>query len=156
MKKSLFVIAAFVLIVISSSSCKKETVTKTVVVNDTVNITPSIMSLFTQKQWQNDTLYYNYTGVGTGTLEYARGGSSNILNEDDSRVEFWIDGNADAFDGAGNYVSWSWSFNSNDSTNLILITTGGVTHTKILKLDATHLTYYDSTNLALDVLTYKQ
>jgi hypothetical protein len=46
MKKSLFAIAAFVLIAISSSSCKKETVTKTVVVNDTVAVVYPVEGLW--------------------------------------------------------------------------------------------------------------
>jgi hypothetical protein len=111
------------------------------------------MGLLTGKQWQIDTLYYSYTGPGTGTLQYARGGSSNLTNGDDDRLIFWRDGASDAFAG-GNFYAWSWSMYSNDSTALILVT-GGTVHTKILKLDATHLTYYDSTNQALDVLGYK-
>jgi hypothetical protein len=113
----------------------------------------SVLSLLTEKEWKTDSLYYNYTTPGTGTLEYARGGSSNILNYDNSRAAFWIDGNADIFENNGTYEAWSWSLNAVDSTAFTLVTPGGTVHARILRLDATHLTYYDAVNHALDVLT---
>jgi hypothetical protein len=122
-----------------------------------INSSPSVpIQLFAEKQWETDSLYYNYTvATSTGTLEYARGASNNIINADNSRAAFWSNGQGDVFDIAGNYESWSWSVSNTDNTALILVTPGGTVHAKILKLDATHFNYYDSTNQALDVLSIK-
>src|SRR5579872_4143498 len=98
-------ILLFFLVVIILSSCTK-TVTKTVTVTDTVTKTTidtvvkyavnnSVLFLFTGKQWIVDSVFANYTGPATGTLVYARGGSSNTQNYDGNRLVFWPDGTED-------------------------------------------------------------
>jgi len=149
MKKTILPASLALLAMITGIGCKKDTPVTTTVTP------PSVMSLITGKQWQTDTLYYNYTGPGTGTLEYARGGSSNILNYDSDLANFWPDGTENVLDGSGNYAQWTWSMNS-DSTIITLVLPGPTTiHATVEKLDATHFNYYDATNQALEVLVYK-
>jgi hypothetical protein len=142
MKKTITLASLALLLIITVISCKK----------DIPATPPSAMSLIIGKQWQTDTLYYNYTGPGTGTLEYARGGSSNILNYDDDIAAFWPDGNEDILDN-GSYEVWTWSLNT-DGTVITIVTTGGTVIATIEKLDATHFNYYDATNHTLEVLVY--
>jgi hypothetical protein len=148
---SIAFIATFICI-----SCSKETTTVRVTTHDTVTANDtSVLGLLTQKQWQLDSLYYNYTGPGTGTLEYARGGSSNIQNLDNLRDIYWPDGTTEYFDNSGTYSAGTWTIVDVDSTVLHLTTPGGPIHAKILKLDKTHYTAFDSTNHALNIQIYK-
>ena len=158
----------FVSIVIISClpSCTKETVT-TVVKTDTVTIRitdtlrtvftdNSTLGLLTRKQWILDTVFNNYTGPGTGTLVYARGSGSNTFDFSLSRTIFWLGWNLDTYNSIGDYYPYTWSFNGSDSTAILMKRSGQPTyHGKILKLDATHLTIFDSTNNALDIQIYK-
>ncbi len=132
----------------SITSCKKNNVT-TVTVSDN-----SILGLLTEKQWQFDTLYSNYTGPGTGTVSYARGGIGNTINEDNIRDVYWKDGNADYFDNFGNYQHDTWRFTNSDSTTINLTLPASSIDIRIIKLDATHYTAYDSTDHTLDVQVY--
>jgi hypothetical protein len=131
-------------------SCQKQTVTVDVPTTDN-----STLGLLTQKQWQFDSLYDSYTSPGTGILEYARGTGSNMVNEDNIRDFYWKDGDADYIDNLGNFTTNTWTLDASDSTHLTLVTPGGTIYGKILKLDATHFTFHDSTNQALDVQVYK-
>ena len=169
-------ILLFILIVTISClpSCTKDTTTTiiktdtvTIRKTDTVNIRitdtlrtvftdSSTMGLLTRKQWIIDSAISNYSGPGTGTLLYARGSNNNIYNYDLVRSIFWIGGNEDGFNSIGAHYSYSWKLTNSDSTAL-LISSGGspVYHAKILKLDATHLTFFDSTDNVLDINIYK-
>lgn len=160
----------FISIVIISClpSCTKETI-KTEIKTDTVTVTirttdtlrtvftdNSTLGLITRKQWILDTVLNNYTGPGTGTLVYARGSGSNTYNFDQVRTIYWTGGNQDGYNSIGAYYPYTWKFNGSDSTAFVSSsTTFGAFHAKILKLDATHLTVFDSTNNALDVQIYK-
>jgi hypothetical protein len=158
--KTTITILSLVLLITIVTSCNKETTTVTITHNDTTTDTlittdTSVLGLLTQKQWELDTLYYNYTGPGTGTLEYARGGSSNLINEDNLRDIYWPDGSTDYFDNSGTYSTGTWTIVDVDSTVLHITTPGGPIHAKILKLDKTHYTSFDSTNHALNIQIYK-
>jgi hypothetical protein len=155
MKKTITFAALAFIVTIICLSCKKETTTVTVTTIDTVTVSDtSIMGLLTGKQWKLDTAYSGYTTPGSGTLIYARGGSSNSINLDDLREIFWRDGQYDVFDNAGNYISSTWSFTGIDSS--LIQTIGSYTdYARVLKLDATHLNLYDSTNSTLDIATLK-
>jgi hypothetical protein len=138
------------------SSCNKDTqVTKTITDTVTVTPTPSILSLLTGKQWIFDTLYSNYTGPGTGTVQYARGASGNIQDLDNAVGFSWPDGTDLYIDNNGNYVPGTWSIDDIDSTNLIESSYGGTSRGKILKLDATHFNFFDSTHNLLNIQVYK-
>jgi hypothetical protein len=149
MKKIFLSLMASFIMACIGSSCKifKPCCNKTVA-------TPSVMSLLTGKQWKLDSAYSGYTTPGSGTLIYARGGSNNSINVDNLREVFWSDGQYDVFDNAGNYGSSKWSFTSIDS-NLIRTIGGYTDYARVLKLDATHLNLYDSTNSVLDIATLK-
>jgi len=160
MKMKLSILLAFASFIALSSlpSCSKDTVT--VIKNDTLLIKDnSTLTLFTEKQWIFDTVYFNYTGAGTGNLVYARGGNSNTVNLDNARGVFWKDGTEDDFTYNGVYLPLHWSFVNGDSSEIYsppyptYLPNGD--YARILKLDATHLTFYDSTNSALDIFIYK-
>jgi len=161
MKKTIlfFVFLGFI-VAVTCASCTKDTTTIRVTTIDTLTDTLNVsdnsqMGLLTQKQWVVDTLYYNFTGPGTGTLEYARGASHNLINEDNIRNAYWRDGTADYFDNSGNFQpNITWSFRSNDSTALLINSTI-LLHGKILRLDATHYNLFDSTSHVEDVEVYK-
>lgn len=149
------------------SSCTKtetktvtviDTVTKTITKTDTFLITQHVITypisnLLLGKQWIVDSLYHNYTGSNTGTLVYARGGSSNTQNLDDAIVVMWPDG-GQLFFLNGVYYNYTYSFQNSDSTEL-LIHNPNVDYARIVNLTETHLTVYDSTNSALSYYVYK-
>ncbi|HMG82239.1 MAG TPA: hypothetical protein VK559_04320 [Ferruginibacter sp.] len=111
----------------------------------------SKMSLLTRKEWIIDSVYQNCKGPGTGTLAYVRGGTENVVDLDKVRSIFWDNGQFDTFDASGNYHSYTWNITNKDSTNLTIISESNYTISgKILKLDATHFVFYDSTNNAID------
>jgi len=158
----------FVIIISMLPSCTKETIkTETVIVKDTITIhitdtlrtvfnDTSTLGLLTRKQWILDTVYNNYIGPGTGTLVYARGGNNNFFNYDKVRTIFWLGGNLDGFNSNGDYYPYTWHFEGTDSTTFMSSSTSfGDFHGKILKLDATHVTWYDMTNHALDIQILK-
>ena len=140
------------LVLVCVTSCKKSSPAS-------VAVKPSTMSLITAKQWQFDTLYSSYSGPGTGTLQYARGGNANTVDLDDNRSIFWPDGTEDAFGYYNtNYAMLTWSFTNSDSTLIYYpanVYFSTPVYQRILKLDATHLTLYDSTGTSLDILVYK-
>jgi hypothetical protein len=168
-KLSCVAIAASILILcqFSISSCTKtetkvetvtDTVTKTVTVTDTFLITQHVITypisnLLLGKQWIVDSLFHNYTGPNTGTLVYARGGTSNTQNLDDAIVVMWPDG-GQLFYYNGAYSNYTYTFQNSDSTEL-LIHNPNPDYSRILDLTATHLTVYDSTNSALSYYEYK-
>jgi hypothetical protein len=160
MKKTIGFTSLAFLVVLITSSCKKDTTTVFVPTTDTLYLSTtdnSVLGLLTQKQWEADTTYTGYTGPGTGTLAYVRGGSSNILSLDNEISVFWPDGSASFFDNSGNYSADSWTLSGSDSTAMIILQQGNpAIHGKILKLDATHFTLFDSTNSALDIEIYKR
>ena len=134
-KKVLSLLTTCFLAILVFSSCKKSKTTTP----------PSVMSLFTGKQWIPDTIYINYTGPGTGTIVYIRGSNSNVQNYHDAdRGIFWADGSEDAFDATG-YTQWTWSFENTDSTSFTGNNGSVTNHVRIVNLDATHLTLQDST-----------
>ncbi|HLY69197.1 MAG TPA: hypothetical protein VKR53_05680 [Puia sp.] len=143
----------FFLSIIAFPCCNKNSTT-TVYVSD-----HSTLGLLTGKQWELDSVYNNYTVPGTGTLIYARGVLRTSPLDDSLRIIYWPDGNIDAFDGFENYFASNYVFIDSDSTT-IKETAGGAAccltdYIRILKLDATHFTYYDSSNNALDISIYK-
>ena len=134
-------------------SCKKDVTTN-------VALPTSKMGLLTAKQWIFDTVYMNYTGPGTGKLIYARGANNNTVNYDQARFVYWPDGIEDDF----NFIStmtWTpitWSFSNADSTTLYYPSIAPLTvpvYERILLLNNTHVTFYDSTNSRLDIAIYK-
>lgn len=167
--KSLFscTLLLFSTIIISSlPSCTKETIT-TVTKTDTIIIKTtdtlrtvftdcSTMGLLTRKQWIIDTAIGNYSGPGTGTLLYARGSYNNVFNYDLVRSVYWVGGNEDTFNSIGAYYPYTWKLTNADSTALLILNGNTVAYrAKILKLDAKHLTIFDSTNNTLDINIYK-
>src|ERR1700722_1692342 len=155
MKAKISFTLLFLSIVFLSSSCTK---TNTVIKAPT----PSLMELLTGKQWIYDSVYTNYTGPNTGTVVYARGGASNTYMRDDARFVFWSDGYEDTFDAAtptAGYEVQKWEFiNPADSTQLYYPVYNQIAtpdYQRIIKLDATHLSLYDSTYLALDIFEYQ-
>lgn len=145
-------------------SCTKEKVV-TVVDTDTITIHDTLRTVFndtsklgllTRKQWIIDTVYNNYTGPGTGTLVYARGGANNTYNFDLVRTIYWTGGNIDGYNSIGAYYPYTWHFNGTDSTSYLINSTSFPTvHAKILKLDATHFNVYDSASNTLDIQIFK-
>jgi hypothetical protein len=149
------------------SSCSKtvtntDTVTKTVVdtvtkiVTDTVTnhvITYPISSVLLGKQWIVDSLYESYNVSNPGTLVYVRGGSGNTQNLDNYVVILWPDG-TQFFANNGTYITYTYSFQNSDSTELLL-NNPGIDYARIVNLTATHMTIYDSTNSALSYYVYK-
>lgn len=147
-------------------SCTKETIT-TIIKTDTVTIIKtdtlrtvfndtSRIGLFTRKQWIIDTAISNYSGPGTGTLLYVRGSKNNIYNYDLVRSIFWAGGNEDFFSTDGAAYSYKWSLSGSDSTALVISNSNSTAYrAKIMKLDATHLVVFDSTNQTLDIQIFK-
>jgi len=147
-------------------SCTKEII-KTETITDTVTITKtdtlrtvfndtSILGLITRKQWILDTVITNYTGVGTGTLVYARGATNNTFNYDQVRTIYWAGWNLDGYNSIGNYYPYTWHFNGNDSTSFVVTSTIFPTvRAKIWKLDATHFNSYDSVSHTINVQIFK-
>lgn len=165
MKKRKFVLFTGVSLLLFCSSanlisCTK-TNTKTVTVVDTTILTvhdtvvraqpPSIMSFLTGKQWQYDTVLLNYTGAGTGSVEYIRGASGNPANFDNFFSTFTVQGDL-WFNQNANYYLSQWSFLNNDSVTIKMVSsTFGTSYFQVLKLNATSLTLYDSVDKVLDV-----
>jgi hypothetical protein len=141
MKTIITFLTVLLLAITTITSCTK----------DNTSVDTSVMGYLTQKQWQLDTLYNNYTGPGTGTIVFVRGGSSNTVNLTNVRDIYWPDGTTEYFDNSGTYSAGTWSITNADSTNL----TAGSSHGKILKLDATHFNFFDSANNALNIQVYK-
>jgi hypothetical protein len=145
------------------SSCSK-TVTKTVTNTDTVTKTVtdtlvqyvqnnSVANLLMGRQWIVDSLFINYTASSKGTIVYSRGGSGNLQNLDNYIVIFWPDG-TQFFANSGSYATYTYSFRSADSLNLLINNTKA-DYARIVELSAKHLTIYDSTNSALSYYDYK-
>jgi hypothetical protein len=125
----------------------------TTIVKDTLTITkgPSIMSMLTGKQWEIDTVYWNYTGPGTGSLEYARGGATNVYDLDNWSSTYTVDGFFWA-DQNSTYISGQWNFTNNDSSIFEVNTPGyGADYVRIISLTDSTFTAYDSTGHAWDV-----
>ena len=151
------------LIAANLSSCTKsntKTVTDydTVTIKDTVNDTvkvataPSILSMLTGKQWEFDSVYDNYTGPGTGTVVYARGGASNAVNLDNYFGTFTIEGQYWQVANTTTYAISTWNFTSSDSNLLkIVSTTYGTDYFRIISLSANRFAVYDSVANALDI-----
>jgi hypothetical protein len=155
---------------ISNSSCSKtitNTVTDTVrvtkTVTDSIKVTDtltkylpfssSVAGLLFGKQWIVDSLFENYNGSGQGTLVYKRGAAGNIQNLDNFVVIMWPDG-TQTFANGGSYVTYSYTFRSADSTNLLINNTTA-DYARIVYLTTNNLTIYDSTNSALSYYVYK-
>ena len=135
------------------SSCTK-TETKTVTVTDTVTkIVYPVSNLLLGKQWIVDSLFQNYNASNPGTLVYARGGSNNTLNLDNTIVVMW-QGGEQLFYNNGAYYNFTYTFQNADSTEL-LIHNPNADYARILNLTQTHLTVYDSTNSQLSYYEYK-
>jgi len=121
----------------------------------------SILSLFTAKQWIYDTAIANYTGPGTGSLTYVRGGTNNVVDFDNTRYVYWPDGNSDIFDVPlfPTYLTGTWSFVQNDSTMLYFPANPPLNaepvYMRILAIDQTHCTIYDSTQQGYNVYIVK-
>jgi len=161
--KRLFPLAAGFLILFFSqttvSSCSKTvTTTDTVVktITDTVikNVSDnSVAGLLMGKQWIVDSLFNGYTATSKGTLVYSRGAANNIQNLDNYIVIMWPDG-TQFFANSGTYATYTYSFQSADSLNLLIINTKA-DYARIVELNTKHLTIYDSTNSALSYYDYK-
>ena len=133
------------------SSCSK-TVTKTDTVVKIV-ADSSVAERLMGKQWIVDSLFNGYTATTKGTLVYSRGSSNNIQNLDNYIVIMWPDG-TQFFANSGSYATYTYSFKSADSLNLLINNTKA-DYARIVTLDAKHLTIYDSTNSALSYYDYK-
>ena len=129
------------------------TVHDTTIVKDTITQTAgsSILSMLTGKQWEIDTVYWNYTGPGTGSLEYARGGTGNAEDLDNYYSTYTVDGFFWAMENS-TYISGQWNFTNNDSSTILVNLSGiGADYSRIIKLTDSTYTVYDSTNSALDI-----
>ena len=123
----------------------------TTIIKDTITPGPSILSMFTDKQWEFDSAYTNYTGPGTGTLVYARGATNNVEDLDDIHATFTADGFYWALQGTS-YSSGQWNFTNNDSSTYVVNTpTFGADYLRIIKLTDSTFAAYDSTGHALDI-----
>jgi hypothetical protein len=164
--KGLFSLVAIVLILFVSqvtiTSCSKtntktDTVTKTVTDTVTKLISDNtVAGLLMGRQWIVDSLFNNYNPTITttkGTLVYSRGASNNIQNLDNYIVIFWPDG-TQIFANSGSYATYTYSFRSADSLNLLINNTSA-DYARIVELNSKHLTIYDSTNAALSYYDYK-
>jgi hypothetical protein len=168
MKKPIALLAVpalYALLILSNlnlSSCTKSnpvtvrdttyiTVNDTTILKDTITTGPSILSMLTGKQWEIDTVYWNYTGPGTGSLEYARGGTGNAEDLDDYYSTFTVDGYFWALENS-TYLSGQWNFTNNDSSTYVVNLSGiGADYGRIIKLTDSTFTVYDSTAHALDI-----
>ena len=161
--KRLFSLATIVSILLicqtTITSCSK-TVTKTDTVTKTITDTvfknvsnTSLSSLLMGRQWIVDSLFNGYTATSKGTLVYSRGGQNNTQNLDNYIVIFWPDG-TQFFANSGSYFTYTYSFKSADSLNLLINNTKA-DYARIVELNAKHLTIYDSTNSALSYYDYK-
>ena len=152
MKKLIPLAAIFLILFFSQtivSSCSKSvTKTDTVVKNDN-----SVARLLMGKQWIVDSLFNGYTATSKGTLVYSRGALNNVQNLDNYIVIMWPDG-TQFFANSGSYATYTYSFKSADSLNLLINNTKA-DYARIVTLDAKHLTIYDSTNSALSYYDYK-
>src|SRR5258708_7211801 len=127
--KKLFSLAAIVSILLicqtTITSCSK-TVTKTDTVTKTITDTvvknvsnTSLSSLLMGRQWIVDSLFNGYTATSKGTLVYSRGAQNNLQNLDNFIVIFWPDG-TQFFANSGSYFTYTYSFKSADSLNLLI------------------------------------
>jgi hypothetical protein len=115
MRKFLFAIAAFVLIVISSSSCKKDTVTNTVTVRDTTVITDTVAStplsvaqILASHTWEVEGESYDNAGTIT---QYIRDSVNTTgLDQDTLRLTFTTTGGGTYRDETGSMHTLTWSF----------------------------------------------
>ena len=150
MKKLIFLAAIFLILFFSQtmvSSCSKtDTVVK--IVADS-----SVAERLMGKQWIVDSLFNGYTATTKGTLVYSRGSANNLQNLDNYIVIMWPDG-TQFFANSGSYATYTYSFKSADSLNLLINNTKA-DYARIVTLDAKHLTIYDSTNSALSYYDYK-
>jgi hypothetical protein len=161
--KRLFSFATFVSILLicqtTITSCSKtvtktDTVTKTITDTVVKNVsTTSLSSLLMGRQWIVDSLFNGYTATSKGTLVYSRGAQNNTQNLDNYIVIFWPDG-TQFFANSGSYFTYTYSFKSADSLNLLINNTKA-DYARIVELDVKHLTIYDSTNSALSYYDYK-
>jgi hypothetical protein len=109
MKKFLFAIAGFVLIVISSSSCKKETTA-------TVTSLTKTQILVQQSPWEIQELDLDSTGSIT---QYIRGGISTTAdNYSVVRFTFNADGTGSYTDVLGVTSTLNWLFTTQDQSNI--------------------------------------
>ncbi len=168
MKKPIALLAVpalYALLILSNlnlSSCTKSnpvtvrdttyiTVNDTTIIKDTITTGPSILSMLTGKQWELDTVYWNYTGPGTGSLIYARGGTGNAEDFDSWYNTFTIDGFFWAVENS-TYLSGQWNFINSESNTYVNNLSGyGADYARILKLTDSTMTVYDSTGTALDI-----
>jgi len=161
--KRLFSLAMIVSILLicqtTITSCSKtvtrtDTVIKTVTDTVVKNVsTTSLSSLLMGRQWIVDSLFNGYTATSKGTLVYSRGAQNNTQNLDNYIVIFWPDG-TQFFANSGSYFTYTYSFKSADSLNLLINNTKA-DYARIVELNAKHLTIYDSTNSALSYYDYK-
>ena len=157
--------AIFALLVVANlnlTSCKKSnpvivydttvvTVHDTTVVKDTITKGPSILSMFTGKQWELDTVYSNWTGPGTGSLEYAKGGATNVEDLDNYYSTYTIDGFFWALENT-TYYSGTWNFTNSDSSAFEVTLSGvGTSHLRLISLTDSTFTAYDSTGQVIDI-----
>jgi hypothetical protein len=148
MKKFIPLAAIFLILFFTQttvSSCSK-TVTKTDTVVKIV-ADNSVAALLMGKQWIVDSLFNGYTATNKGTLVYSRGATNNAQNLDNYIVIMWPDG-TQFFANSGTYATYTYSFRSADSLNLLINNTKA-DYARIVELNAKLLTIYDSTNSAL-------
>ena len=150
MKKLISLAAIFLILFFSQtmvSSCSKtDTVVK--IVADS-----SVAERLMGKQWIVDSLFNGYTATSKGTLVYSRGATNNAQNLDNYIVIMWPDG-TQFFANSGSYATYTYSFKSADSLNLLINNTKA-DYARIVELNASLLTIYDSTNSALSYYHYK-
>ncbi|HEV2354219.1 MAG TPA: hypothetical protein VGR89_08250 [Puia sp.] len=147
MKKACFLPALAIglsFIAFGLTSCTKT-------VHDTVQTAPSIESLLTGTDWEMDSTYNNYTGPGTGTLAYVRGGSGNTMNMDGYYYTWTKNGFIWRVQN-GTYYQWRWNFKDGDSSLLVTQTPWGTNYSRILTISSTRFTEYDSTGGFYDVM----
>ncbi len=140
---------------VTGSSCTKTNSVTNTVMDTVVVVQPdnSVFHLLMGKQWQVDSLYYNYAGPNTGTLIYARGGANNSQDLSNVYSVFWPDGGQLFYNGYG-YYDYHFVFRDADSANL-LIQNVQPDYVRIVQLTTTRLTLFDSTSVAISYYSLK-
>jgi hypothetical protein len=119
MKPFLLFTFSFFLSTMLFCSCKKETVTNTHTVYDTVQaIKSSNILILTSHVWEEQETYADLSGT---TTHYIRGGENTTgADQDTLRLTFVAGGTGSAVAENGSIQPLLWSFTSSDSTNMDL------------------------------------
>jgi hypothetical protein len=124
MKKTAIILTVGFIILLTVSSCKKDTVTTTITVHDTITgSTLSKAQILANHTWEVKSTYQDLSGT---TLYYVRDSINTVgANEDTIRITFTTSGTGTYRDNYGTLWNTTWAFTTGDDENLILQLTGG-------------------------------